>query len=114
MQKAAAVLLTGAFLVTGSALASAGGRVATPSDQAPSAREVMVQGEIVALDAAEKTLAVKVDDNRVLFRTEASTRYSRGESAAVWNDLKVGDKVSVSYLEQDSEKIAVRIALGAR
>jgi len=32
----------------------------------------------------------------------------------VWGDLKVGEKVSVTYREQDSEKVAVRIVLGGR
>jgi len=115
MKKAAAVLLTGAFLLSGGALASvAGDHAATPSDQAPAAREMVLQGEIVALDAARKTVTVKGGAGQVVFRTENSTRFSRGENAAVWGDLKVGEKVSVTYREQDSEKVAVRIVLGGR
>lgn len=114
MKKVAALLLAGAFLVTAGALASvAGERAGSPADQTASEQEMTVRGEIVALDAAKKSVTVKGDAGEVVFHTETATRISRGESVAVWNDLKVGEKVSVTYREQGSQKIAVRITLGA-
>ncbi|KAB2966984.1 MAG: hypothetical protein F9K18_04850 [Thermoanaerobaculia bacterium] len=116
MKKVAALLLAGAFLVTAGALASdvAGERAATLADQSASAQEMTVHGKIVALDATKKSVTVKGDEGELVLRTETATRISRGENVLVWNDLKVGEEVTVTYREQGSERIAVRITLGAR
>ena len=67
-------------------------------------------GEITALDAAAGTLTVKGKSGEKSFKAAADAKIVAAEKKdATLADLKVGDKVQVSYVEDGGANIAKKI-----
>ena len=60
-----------------------------------------MSGEITAVDAAKGTLTLKSGTMEAAFDCE---------TGSVAKDVKVGDKVTVQYKEQDGKKIATKVS----
>jgi membrane protein implicated in regulation of membrane protease activity len=69
-------------------------------------------GEITVIDAKAGTLSVKkADDAKVDLTVGAKCKIAKGAEKAAIADLKVGDKVTVTYIEGKTGDIATRIEL---
>ncbi|MGD0884738.1 MAG: hypothetical protein ABSA46_07690 [Thermodesulfovibrionales bacterium] len=73
-----------------------------PAKKAP-AKVHHITGEVVAVDAAAKTLTVKAKKEDVALSAD-------DKAAAKLADVKVGDKVMVTYKEVEGKKVATHIA----
>jgi Cu/Ag efflux protein CusF len=60
-----------------------------------------MNGEVTAVDAAKGTLTLKSGTMEAAFDCE---------TGSVAKDVKVGDKVTVQYKEQDGKKIATKVS----
>jgi Cu/Ag efflux protein CusF len=82
----------------------------TPAKQAPATEKApavhKLAGEVLAVDAAAKTLSVKGSKAEVKFDV-ASAKWA-GYKAM--DEVKAGDKVSVKYVEKDGKMVATHIA----
>ncbi|MCL4476076.1 MAG: hypothetical protein M1508_07615 [Nitrospirae bacterium] len=67
------------------------------------AKVKQVTGEVVAVDAAAKTLTVKGKKGEVALTVEE-------KAAAKLADVKMGDKVTVKYKEVDGKNVATSVA----
>jgi len=72
-----------------------------PAKKAP-AKVHQVTGEVVAVDATAKTLTVKGKKEEVALSADDKV-------AAKLADIKVGDKVTVKYMEMEGKKVAIHI-----
>jgi len=109
VKQGSAVLLLGAMLVSGAALASEPPRhapSATPAVQHVAAKTWMTHGVISAVDAINKTVTIREGKASWTFETTAATTFLAAQKPGVWNDLKVGDKVAVAYQLRGTQRIA--------
>ena len=74
------------------------------------AKHEVLKGEIAAVDAIGNKLIVK-DDKAVetTFNVDATAKITSGGKAAKLADLKIGDKVTVTYKNSGADKIAISI-----
>lgn len=116
MKQGSAVLLLGAMLVSGAALASQPPRYAaatTPTTQQAVARTWKARGVISVLDAANKSLSIREGKTTWTFQTSADTQFLAAQRPSSWNDLKVGSKVTVAYVLRGAERIAEQIRIAS-
>jgi hypothetical protein len=68
-------------------------------------------GTVVAVDASH--LEVKTKDGKtVSIQLNAETRYRKAEAAATLADVKVSQRVVVTYIEKDEKYLAKEVRLG--
>ncbi len=112
MKKGAVLLLLGAVVMSGAALASETAK-STQSAAKPAVKAAvkmeMAKGSISAIDAAKKTVTVKGAAASWTFETESATKFVANKKAGAWGDLKVGEQVSVQFETKGAQKIATRI-----
>lgn len=87
------------------------GEAAEPAKEAPMKPEKpkakRTRGEVVSVDPATSTLVVKVKPKK---GEAKEMTFTAGEKAAKGlTDLKAGDKVNVTYMEEDGKLIAKSI-----
>jgi len=68
-------------------------------------------GTVVAVDASHLDLKTK-DGKTVSVQLNAETRYLKAEGAATLADVKVSERVVVTYLEKDEKYLAKEVRLG--
>ncbi len=68
-----------------------------------------VTGQVTAVDTAAKTLTVKGTSGEVALMVGDTTKFGKGKSLA---DLKVGDTVTVRYVEKDGKMMASSVKAG--
>ncbi len=73
-----------------------------PAEKKATAKMKQVTGEVVAVDAAAKTLTVKGKKGDVALTVEE-------KAASKLADVKVGDKVTVKYKETDGKNVATSV-----
>jgi Cu/Ag efflux protein CusF len=82
---------------------------ATKSDTSKAKRHDLT-GEITAVDATAGTLSVKKGDETVSLTIGKNCKVVTADKKdATVADLKVGDKVTVVYVEEDGAKVAKKI-----
>jgi len=114
VKQGSAVLLLGAMLVSGAALASESPRhapSATPAAQHVAAKTWTTHGIISAVDASKRTVTVREERASWLFETTAATKFLSAQKPGAWNDLKVGDKVAVAYQLRGTQRIAQEVTI---
>lgn len=79
------------------------GTPAAPAKTATKAKATRITGEVTSVDAKAGTLAVKTKDKDVNLDTDSKAKTSL-------KDVKVGDRVRVSYTEKDGKMIATSVA----
>jgi Cu/Ag efflux protein CusF len=69
-------------------------------------------GDITSIDAKAGTVIVKKGEDSKTFKIGEKTRYATADKAkgAALTDIKVGDKVTVSYIDEDGVLTARKIA----
>jgi Cu/Ag efflux protein CusF len=68
-------------------------------------------GEITKIDVATKAVTAKnAKDEEKIFTADKAKIHTKGKEASELSDLKVGDKVTVSYTEEGGKNVAHRIA----
>lgn len=102
MKKAIAILVSVLFVVSVAGLSFAAEKAA-PVEKKAKAKVHIVTGEVVAVDGAAMTLTVKGRKGEVALNTTDKTRFAKGKSLA---DVKVGERASVKYVEEDGKNIA--------
>jgi hypothetical protein len=102
MKKAIAIVVSVLFVVSVAGLSFAAEKAA-PVEKKAKAKIHTVTGEVVAVDGAAMTLTVKGRKGEVALNTTDKTRFAKGKSLA---DVKVGEKASVKYVEEDGKNIA--------
>jgi Cu/Ag efflux protein CusF len=72
-------------------------------------------GEVAAVDAAAKTVTIKnqAGDSKTFAADKAKVATAEKKKDADLADLKVGDKVSVSYTEDGGKNVASKIGVPA-
>ncbi|HET6515711.1 MAG TPA: hypothetical protein VFG09_11175 [Thermodesulfovibrionales bacterium] len=116
MKKVIAIIVSVLFVLSVVGLAFAAEQAA-PAPAAPMEKKEMapakaekkapakvkqVTGEVLAVDAAAKTLTVKGKKAEVALSVE-------DKAAAKLADIKVGDKVTVKYKEMDGKNVATHV-----
>jgi len=85
--------------------------------RAPVAREIdqtsaTFSGTLTALDASDRTIKAKhLTGTSKFFMADGCTIVVNSKPEGQWSDLKLGDKVALSYDEVDGVKVVNRIAL---
>jgi Cu/Ag efflux protein CusF len=84
----------------------------TAAAPAPKPKPHQYTGDVTAIDAKASTVIVKKEGAEAkTFKIGPKTRYSTAEKKdAMLEDIKVGDKVTVWYTEEDGVLTAHRIA----
>jgi Cu/Ag efflux protein CusF len=108
--KGSALLLAGAFLLAGAAFAGTTANTAA-THPATTMTNYQVDGTVRAVDASDKTIKVKGPWTEVTFLPAATVHVTGADTTESWNDLKVGEKVSVVYHVQGKSRIATQIAI---
>ncbi len=70
-----------------------------------------VSGQVVTLDNAAKALTVKAKKGEVTIAADQMTKVAMGKKKKTFEDLKVGDKVTVTYHEKENKSIANSISI---
>jgi len=99
-------LLATAVMLSGSVFA-ADGEAAPKKEKGPKMSQFT--GEITAVDAAANSLSVKKDEDTKTFKAEGAKVATADKKDATLADLKVGDKVTVMYVEDSGAAVAKRI-----
>ncbi|SRR6266568_7125880 len=68
-------------------------------------------GTVGAVDAAHAEIKTK-DGKTVSVRLNADTKYLKGKAVAAATDVKVGQRVAVTYVEKDEKNVATEVLLG--
>jgi Cu/Ag efflux protein CusF len=111
VKKGAVVLLLGAVLTAGAALAGDAPKTTAASSAKPAAaKPEMAKGTITAIDAAKKTITVK-GASTWTFETGSTTAFVANKKAGAWGDLKVGEKVVVQFQSKGAEHVATKIVV---
>jgi Cu/Ag efflux protein CusF len=119
-KKKVAVLLTGLFAVVAAAL------FATSFAQSAydEGKMISFKGEVTAIDPAAKTFAVRSIESaksepaitlkgELTFAMDEGTKVKECDKDMAFSDLKVGDRISVSYHEEEGKSLADSIAIEA-
>ncbi|MCL5022672.1 MAG: hypothetical protein M1497_04790 [Nitrospirae bacterium] len=77
------------------------------------AKVKQVTGEVVAVDAAAKTLTVKGKKGEVAMTADDKTTVKVGKEKKTLADVKVGDKATVKYAEVEGKNVAKSIVAKA-
>ncbi len=85
---------------------------ASAEKKAP-AKVKQVTGEVTAVDAVAKTLTVKGKAGDVAITADDKTSVKIGTEKKSLADVKVGDKVTVKYVEADGKNLAKSIVVKA-
>jgi hypothetical protein len=68
-------------------------------------------GTLAVVDASH--VEVKTQDGKTIsVELNAETKYAKGKAAASAADLKVSQRVAVSYVEKDGKNVATQVLLG--
>jgi uncharacterized protein YxeA len=108
MKKVIVLIVSVLFVLSVAGFCFAADQMATPeatpmkAEKKAPTKVHQVTGEVVAVDAAAKTLTVKAKKGEVALSVE-------DKAAAKLADVKVGDKVAVKYKEMDGKKVAISI-----
>jgi hypothetical protein len=68
-------------------------------------------GTVVAVDASHVEIKTK-DGKTVSVLLNAETKYLKGKAVAAATDVKVGQRVAVTYVEKDERHVATEVQLG--
>jgi hypothetical protein len=110
VKKGSAFLLAGAFLFAGATFAGTSASTAA-ARPATAVTNHTVTGTVAAVDAAGKSFKVKGAKGAVAFVSDAAIQVTRTGGEASWSDLKVGDKVSVTYHMKGTSRIATKVSI---
>ena len=77
----------------------------------PAIKKMSVTGEVTAIDANAMTLTVKGRKGDVALMAEEKTKVVMGKEKKTLADVKVGDKITVSYIEKDGKMAAKSITI---
>ncbi len=105
MKKATAIIVSVLFV-----LSLAGVAFAAKKAPAKKVKILAVTGEVLAVDAKAMTLTVKGKKGEVAVTTDEKTKFAKGKSLA---EVKVGDKATVKYVEEDGKNIAKSVMFRA-
>lgn len=108
MKKATAIIVSVLFVLSLAGVAFAAEKKA-PAKKAK-VKVLSVTGEVLAVDAKAMTLTVKGKKGEVAVTTDDKTKFAKGKSLA---DVKVGDKATVKYVEEDGKNIAKSVMFKA-
>jgi Cu/Ag efflux protein CusF len=97
MRKVVAVMVAALFLLSLFGLAFAAAKHVT--------------GEVSAIDTAAKTLTVKEKKGEMVLSYSDTTPVTEGKEKKSIADLKVGEKVEVTYVEKEGKNVAESIAI---
>ena len=106
MKKATAIIVSVLFVLSVAGLAFAAEKKAP----AKKVKVMAVTGEVLAVDAKAMTLTVKGKKGEVAVTTDDKTKFAKGKSLA---EVKVGDKATVKYVEEDGKNIAKSVMFRA-
>ena len=73
--------------------------------------EHKVLGTVTAVDGSHIDIKTK-DGKTVSVQLDAETKYMNGKTAAVVSDVKVGQRVAVTYVEKNEKDVATEVLLG--
>ena len=108
MRKSNAWILACALgLTLGAATHVAAEQASSPSTM----NEQTATGTLTAVDAGTKSVTVKGEKEQWTFVTDSSTQILKRDAKAAWDDLTSGQKVTVAYRMQGSQKLAVKISI---
>jgi ribosomal protein S1 len=107
MKKAIAIIVSALFVLSVAGLSFAAEKKA-PAEK--KAKVHTVTGEVVAVDAAAMTVTVKGRKGEVALSTTDKTKFAKGKSLA---DVKVGEKATVKYVEEDGKNTAKSVMVKA-
>jgi Cu/Ag efflux protein CusF len=110
VKKGAVVLLLGAVLTAGVALAGDAPKTTAASAAKPAAKPEMAKGTITAIDDAKKTITVKGAATWT-FETGSTTAFVANKKAGAWSDLKVGEKVAIQFQMKGAERVATKVVV---
>jgi len=65
-----------------------------------------VTGRVTAVDAAAKIITIKDKKGEVMLAVSDGTTFAKGKTLA---DVKIGDKLTVIYLENGPKKMALKV-----
>ncbi|HTQ79308.1 MAG TPA: DUF5666 domain-containing protein [Thermoanaerobaculia bacterium] len=68
-----------------------------------------VHGTVDSVDATAQSFVVKHGNSTSTFKTDSSTKFKGAGKDITFGDIKVGDKIRVSYTESGSDKTASRV-----
>jgi hypothetical protein len=68
-------------------------------------------GTVGAVDASHVEIKTR-DGKTVSVLLNADTKYLNGKAAAAATDVKVGQRVAVTYVEKDEKYVATEVSLG--
>jgi hypothetical protein len=108
--RSCAFLLAGAFLLASAAFASTTPS-ATAARPAATATNQTMTGTVAEVGAIGRTFKIKGTRGEVTFDPGKTIEMAGADGAALWSDLKVGDKVSVTYHLRGSSLIATKISI---
>lgn len=103
MRKAVALLVAAMFVLSVFGMSLAAEKKATGVKK--------MTGEITAIDAAAKTLTVKELKEEKTVSYSDTTPVMEGKKKMSAADMKVGEKVTVTYKEEDGKNMAEKIAI---
>ncbi len=81
-------------------------------------RQAKAVGEIVSIDAAGKTVVVKIEgqgsSENAIFVVPDGAKVVKEGKAAKFGDLAEGDRVTVSYRAEGGKNVAISIDIGSK
>src|SRR5436305_11052858 len=94
------------------ALATAGSALAKDqSANSKTSKYHRMHGAIESVDSTAQSFTVKHGDETSTFKTDSSTKFKHGTKTIAFTDLKAGDDVRVSFVENGSDKTAALVTV---
>jgi len=113
MKKVIALVVSVLFVLSVAGLSFAAEKAAAPAGKKAPAKVKAVSGEVVAVDAAAKTITVKGKKGEVALTADDTTTVKVGKEKKTLADVKVGDKATVKYTEAEGKNVAKSIVAAA-
>jgi hypothetical protein len=110
VKKSSAFLLAGAFLFAGAAFAGTTANAASGHPAIAATNQTMT-GTLAEVGAIGHAFKVKSTRGELTFDPGTTLEMARGDDAALWSDLKVGEKVSVTYHLRGRSRIATKVSI---
>jgi hypothetical protein len=93
-------------------LATAGSALAkTQSSNSKHSKYHRMHGTIDSVDSTGQTFTVKHGNDTSTFKTDNSTKFTHGTKGITFVDLKTGDVVRVSFVEDGTDKTAATVTV---
>ena len=83
----------------------------TTTSSSTTAKYHRVHGDIASIDASAQSFTVKHGNDTSTFKTDSSTKFKHGTKTIAFTDLKAGDDVRVSFVENGSDKTAALVTV---